>query len=366
MRSKVDSSIRVVEAYGLDPISSQAIYHAVAEEFVTVGRDTILLVTPNAPYICIGYHQDAERELDLDTCHRLGLPIVRRQVGGGAVYLDNNQVFIQWIFDPDHLPFSIEDRYKFYIKPITDTYAELGIQAHYRPINDIHVDNRKIGGTGAARIGEAEIVVGSLLFDIDAKAMVQALRVSSEKMRDKLAVGISEYVTSLKRELGGKPEVQPVVDIYLSKVERSLNRHLEADVLEKSEERAQQKLREVFMTDEWTFGGAGRRILGTKIHEGVSLFEGVHKAPGGLIRWIFLVEDGIIVDATLEGDFTIIPSEAPHDLATALVGTTVDLEKIQSIIRSTFTSLRITSPGVSPDDIIQTARSALFQPASMV
>ena len=62
-----------------------------------------------------------------------------------------------------------------FIEPVVRTYRELGVQADYRPINDIHVAGRKIGGTGAASIGEATVMAGSFMFDFDTATMAKCL-----------------------------------------------------------------------------------------------------------------------------------------------------------------------------------------------
>ena len=43
-----------------------------------------MLATPGEPYVCIGFHQDLEHEIDLEFCRREGLPVVRRETGGGG------------------------------------------------------------------------------------------------------------------------------------------------------------------------------------------------------------------------------------------------------------------------------------------
>ena len=60
---------------------SQLIYHALAH----LGREALSLVSPARPYVSIGYHQDAEQEVDLEFCKSRDIPIFRRDVGGGAV-----------------------------------------------------------------------------------------------------------------------------------------------------------------------------------------------------------------------------------------------------------------------------------------
>ena len=66
---------------------SQLIYHALAR----MGREALCLLSPGTPYVCIGYHQNASLEVDMEYCRENHLPVFRREVGGGAVYLDGNQ-----------------------------------------------------------------------------------------------------------------------------------------------------------------------------------------------------------------------------------------------------------------------------------
>ncbi|MDE3091459.1 MAG: lipoate--protein ligase family protein, partial [Chloroflexota bacterium] len=193
------NDIRLLDIGLVPPVRSQTVYHAVAYALDADSPDTIILVGPTAPYVCIGYHQELEKEVDVEYCRAHGLPIFRREVGGGAVYLDQGQVFTQWIFHRSALPANIAERFALYVQPLIDTYQALGIPASYRPINDIHVQGKKIGGTGAAQMGESEVVVGSLMFDFNFELMSRVLKVASEKMRDKVFQSLNEYMTTMTR-----------------------------------------------------------------------------------------------------------------------------------------------------------------------
>jgi lipoate---protein ligase len=103
--------IRLLDLGLAPPIRSQTIYHAVGYAMGPQDPDTILLVSPDRPYVSIGRHQDADREVDLDYCAQQGLPVIRREVGGGAVYLDRDQLFTQWVFHADRLPPTVEGRF---------------------------------------------------------------------------------------------------------------------------------------------------------------------------------------------------------------------------------------------------------------
>ena len=99
----------------------------------------------------------------------------------------------------------MEERFALYIKPLVATYQALGIDAYLRPMNDIHVGGKKIGGTGAAQMGMAEVVVGSLMLDFDKATMARVLKVPSEKMRDKVFESLEQYMTTMREQLGQAP-----------------------------------------------------------------------------------------------------------------------------------------------------------------
>ena len=95
----MSKKIRLLYMEGVSPLRSQTVYHAVGYAMKEDTPNTIIMVSPNAPYVCIGYHQDMQKEVDLDYCaSQWTYPCYRREVGGGAVFLDNGQLFTQWIF----------------------------------------------------------------------------------------------------------------------------------------------------------------------------------------------------------------------------------------------------------------------------
>ena len=87
---------RYIDLGRAEPLVAQAFYEAVAEAvYRGVSPNTLLMVQPDAPYACIGYHQSLEKEIDLDYLEESGLLVIRRSQGGGATYLDSGQVFYQ-------------------------------------------------------------------------------------------------------------------------------------------------------------------------------------------------------------------------------------------------------------------------------
>ncbi len=344
-------TIRLLDMHLVPPVRSQTIYHAIAYALDGESPDTIILVGPTEPYVCIGFHQELEKEVDVEYCRAHGLPIFRREVGGGAVYLDHEQVFTQWVFHRNRLPADLGERFALYVKPLVETYHALGIPATYRPINDVHVQGKKIGGTGAAQMGMAEVVVGSLMFGFDFDLMSKVLKVSSEKMRDKIFQSLNEYMTTMTRELGSTPIRDRVVDIYLEKCAAALGRDIVPGEPTQKELALAEELDRQFVTEEWLYQKGGLRQSGVKIHQDVRVLETAHKAPGGLIRVTARVREGRIDDVTLSGDFTMLPKFAPGALELALRGTTLNADSVRARIEDVYRSVGIQSPGVSVDDL---------------
>ncbi len=354
--------VRVVDLGLVSPVRSQSVYHAVGYAFRSGDPPTILLVSTTDPYVSIGFHQDAEREVDLEHCRAAGLPVIRREVGGGAVYLDHNQVFTQWIFPRDAVPVRLEDRFALYVQPLVETYRSLGIEAAWRPVNDIHVRGRKIGGTGAASLGESEVLVGSLMFDFNHQQMARVLKVSSEKMRDKVVQSLEEYVTTMRRELGTVPPRDEVVRRYLDACAAALGAQLVPGALTAEEEELAAQLDERFLSEEWLFQKGGLRQRGIKIHEDVRLVESAIKVPGGLIRVIVRVHGGRIDDLSLSGDFTLLPALGLAAIEQAVRGLAARRDELSRRIQDVYRALGVQSPGVTPDDfasaIVQAVQAA--------
>ncbi len=345
--------IRLLDMHLVPPVRSQTIYHAVAYAMDAESPDTIILVGPTEPYVCIGFHQELEKEVDIGYCRAHGLPIFRREVGGGAVYLDQYQVFTQWVFSRAHLPAGIAERFALYVKPLVETYQALGIDATYRPINDIHVRGKKIGGTGAAQMGNAEVVVGSLMFDFNCELMSKVLKVSSEKMRDKIVQSLNEYMTTIQRELGTMPSRDRVVNAYLQQCEAVLGRTIVPGEPTAKELALAEEFDAKFGTDEWLHQKGGLHQSGVKINEDVRVLESAFKAPGGLIRVTARIHEGRIDDITLSGDFTMLPKFAPETLELALRGAALDAAAVKPRIQDVYDCVGVQSPGVSVDDLTQ-------------
>lgn len=325
--------LRVLDFGSVPALRSQAVYHGVAQALKPDDEPVLTLVNPLEPYVCVGLHQEVALEVDEAYCQANGLPIVRRHVGGGAVYLDHNQMFFHFIFPSHKVPRFVAELYPMFIEPVVRTYKALGIAANFRPINDIHVNGRKIGGTGAATIEHATVMVGSFMFDFDTESMAKCLKVPSEKFRDKLRAGLNDYMSTMAKELSALPSRERVKALFLDNIAHTLGVEPYEDTPTAAELAAIEAQQRELADPEWTFQ-LGRKFvaMGVKIAAGTHLTEGAYKAPGGLVRVRLLEKDGYIDDLLLSGDFTCFPDDAVDRLSQELRGTALELEPLQAAV----------------------------------
>ena len=331
---------------------SMLIFHALAR----LGIEALVIVSPKTPLASIGYFQDADQEVDLQYCRESKIPFMRREVGGGATYLDENQIFYQLIWRKDNpkFPKAIHDIFPWFSEAPVETYRTFGIQAEYRSVNDIITkEGRKIAGEGGGNIGECMVFVGGILLDFDYKMMSRILKVPDEKFRDKVYKTMEENLTTMKRELGVIPPREEVVSVLKEQFQKRLG-NLELVSLNPEIFDKMKQLKFWMTSEEFLLKKTPKIPKGVKIKEGVELLYGIHKAKGGLIRTIEEISEGRIEEITLSGDFTFYPKEQLTGLEESLEKVPLEENQIIEKVETYYAEKEIESPGVESKDFAST------------
>lgn len=292
-------------------------YHATAEMMTEDSLDTIIICQPLTPYLCLGYHQVYDAVLDRQVCEALNLPVVRRRVGGGATYLDVNQLFYQCVFHHSRVPMVAEKLYELMLSAPVNTLRRLGLNAKLRAINEIEVDGKRIAGIGGGRIGEAAVVVGNLLFDFNYHMMSKVWRVPHEDFRELASDGMRERITTIWRE-SGPTNPEAVMWILLEEFEKALGRPIERGTPKKAETAHSRKVAEkisspnylnlhremVEVNDPHSSEGASYipPMNSLKISAGVYIKSAEMTRNGQQIQGSFRVRDGVIEEARLHSE----------------------------------------------------------------
>lgn len=158
--------LRVIDFGTVSALRSQTIWHALAASAGRGGPMTLSFMRPASPYVGIGLHGRVE-EVDQAYCAREDLPILRRKVGGGPVYLDQNQLFFQVSVKRSDLPLSRSAAIERLLRPFTTAFKTAGVDASLDDRGEFCVDGAKVCGHGAGEIGQGVVVVGNLIERFD-------------------------------------------------------------------------------------------------------------------------------------------------------------------------------------------------------
>lgn len=146
--------------------------------------------------VSIGYFQSLKEEVDIKKCKKLGIDVVRRITGGGAVLHEHE---LTYSFITKRYPANIMESYELICEPVVMCLRNLGFNAHFSPLNDIDIDNKKVSGNAQTRRNNTLLQHGTILLDVDVDKMFSVLKVPSEKMKDKIIQDVKARVMGLKK-----------------------------------------------------------------------------------------------------------------------------------------------------------------------
>lgn len=216
LMSKVDDHIPVLRLYGWKPAS-----------------------------VSIGYFQSLEQEVDVKKCEDLGIDVVRRMTGGGAVLHEQE---VTYSFITKVFPSDVRESYKVICEPVVTCLISLGFDAKFSPLNDITVKNKKVSGNAQTRRNGVLLQHGTILLDIDVDKMFSVLKVPSEKIKDKAIQDVKERVMGLELSF----------DEVANQLWQSFSRSFQADVFRdnaKTDEIIEAKIMQKYKygTYEWNY-----------------------------------------------------------------------------------------------------------------
>jgi lipoate---protein ligase len=202
---------RVVEMEVRDASMNMAIDEAVSEKIAEAeSPPTIRFYRWKPSAVSIGYFQGLHDEIAVDNCNEAGVTVVRRRTGGGAVYHDyDGEITYSVIATENHFPKGIIDSYHTICGWIIDGLRSLGIEAEFKPINDVvlakdlvglhgeQLGGKKISGNAQTRRAGVLLQHGTILYKVDVKKMFSLLKVGQTKIADKMIAAATERVSSI-------------------------------------------------------------------------------------------------------------------------------------------------------------------------
>jgi lipoate-protein ligase A len=196
---------RLIRAEPQDPALHMALDEILAREVAAGRRPATLRIWEwSAPAVVIGSFQSLRNEVDTAEAGRLGMTVVRRISGGGAMFIEPASTITYSLYAPESLVagMSYAESYGYLDDWLIGALTEdLGVSVWYQPLNDITSAQGKIGGAAQKRLaGGAVLHHVTMAYDIDAGAMTRVLRIGREKRPGKGIPSAVKRVDPLRRQ----------------------------------------------------------------------------------------------------------------------------------------------------------------------
>ncbi|ATP59963.1 lipoate--protein ligase [Mesomycoplasma dispar] len=176
------------------------------------------------PYICdphvqIGYFQNPKVEINMELLNKSNIQVVRRDTGGGAIYLDRNGINFCFSFPYNKNKDLLGNYQKFY-EPVIKVLQNLGIKnVEFSGKNDLQIGGKKVSGAAMSLV-DSRIYAGfSLLYDVNFDFIGKILTPNQKKIEAKGIKSVSQRVTNLKDKLALEYQnlsVDQMKDIFLN------------------------------------------------------------------------------------------------------------------------------------------------------
>ncbi len=287
--------LKVADIDWVSALDSQAIWHAVC---ASCDSPTLLLMRPGSSYVSLGMHRSYD-EIDHEFIARKDLPVYRRLVGGGPVYLDRNQIFFQVIVPVEMARGVRSAILKSLLEPAVQAFNVCGVKVELDSHLEISGGGRKFCGHGAGEIGRGVAVVGNLLLDFDPEMGSSILKLSP--------FAKAAARTLMSNHVGPLESVEVDYRLFVSALTDAYARHFAVPVETLELDRFQdgiENYREMLSSTSFVRGEelgirAPEAIKVTKIKAGVELLS----TASGLLEAFAIVNEGELASLSfVDGD----------------------------------------------------------------
>ena len=251
----------------LDAYTNMAIDEAMLNaRTMNVVPDTLRFYRWNPSAVSIGKFQNAENEVHLQNCQKLGIDVVRRITGGGAVYHDaEGEITYSLIARKEDL--NSRDISTIYAKVyagLAEALEILGLSADFNEGNakacpNLTVNGKKISGSAQSHKRGVVLQHGTLMLNVNLEKMFTFLRVPWAKTCLEVVSVAKQKLTSVERETQRNVTIDDAVRALIQGFQRALSiKPVPGELTAYERGLAERLCKEKYSTSEWNFEGKNR------------------------------------------------------------------------------------------------------------
>lgn len=249
-----DLNLQIIHGPVVDPAVNVALDETLAEAVAQGRRRPFLRLWEwEGPQVVLGSYQSYANELHAEGVAKHGITVTRRVSGGGTMFMEAENSITFSLVVPTALVagMSFEQAYPFLDAWVMDALAELGVTAHYVPLNDIASDRGKIAGAAQKRWANGIMLHHvTMAYNMDTGKMLEVLRTGLDKVHDKGTRSAVKWVDPLRSQIDLSREevVSAFYDFFQTRYQAEPSELTGEEIAQ-----AQERCRTKFSTPEWTF-----------------------------------------------------------------------------------------------------------------
>jgi lipoate-protein ligase A len=255
---------RFIDLDRIDGFYSAALFESIAKHVgANLSPETILFWRIRSPVVYLGYHQCVADEIKEDYCIDNNIGIIRRILGGGCGFCDEDQILFSVIGkDVGIIPTDIQAAYEKVLGGVVNALSQLGARGEIEPArNAVYTNGRKISGNAQGRLDGAVLINGSLLLDFDFGLMDKVLKNPTKNL---YPVNCAREGMITLKDLGVM-DIEFVKKTLRSGFESALGITTGEGVLTKDEIQTADRLLEKYKDHEWTYKMDIKRALRIRV-----------------------------------------------------------------------------------------------------
>lgn len=255
---------RLLRLQACDAFTNMAIDEAVVKARIEgLVPNTLRFYRWKPSTVSVGRFQNVSEEVQVENCNQLGVDIVRRITGGGAVYHDQKGEITYSVIasEEDFETSDVFHAYNVICNGLIEAAKILDVNADFNvgdPKNcpNLAVNGKKISGSAQFHKSGVRLQHGTFLLDVDLQKMFTFLRVPWARTINDVVGIAKDRMTSLKNELNRDISVEEAYEALGQGFKKALNIELEEKSLSVHEEQLALELRkDKFQRASWNLEG---------------------------------------------------------------------------------------------------------------
>ncbi len=237
-----------------------AAYNMALDEAMLVLRavgaipDTLRLYVFKPSAVTIGYFQSLSSSVNLDYVKSLGIDVVRRPTGGGAVYHDSEgEITYSIIISADKVPKDFIESFRYLAEGVIRAAKYLGAPAEFVPLNDGVIAGKKFSGQAQLRRLGVVLQHGTFMYATNLDVLSNALLSPKIKLVSKGVKSIRDRVTTISEYLGRRVSRDEAVKALIKGFSDALKAELIEGSLTEAELVLANSLKWKYGSREWTY-----------------------------------------------------------------------------------------------------------------